>query len=163
MEHVCYVLYSKKHEKIYIGYTSNLIGRFKSHNELGTKGYTIRYRPWIVVHQNADFRSCAIQNSQTHGSSIFGSFCLIGNAVFGSTKLYTNFSVFDISCFSLNRRHVPDRKPGNLHRLFGIVDLKRSIMRVSLGIVHLIRSIVRRKASILDLKEPLVYRLVIIL
>ncbi|MEX1192730.1 MAG: GIY-YIG nuclease family protein [Brumimicrobium sp.] len=50
MEHLCYVLYSKKYEKIYIGYTSNLIGRFKSHNELGKKGYTIRYRPWIVVY-----------------------------------------------------------------------------------------------------------------
>ena len=50
MKHVCYVLYSHKHEKIYIGYTSNLIGRFKSHNELGTKGFTVRYRPWIIAH-----------------------------------------------------------------------------------------------------------------
>ena len=50
MEHVCYVLYSKKYKKIYIGYTSNLIGRFRSHNELGKKGFTVRYRPWTVVH-----------------------------------------------------------------------------------------------------------------
>jgi len=45
-----YVLYSFSYDKIYIGYTSNLIARFKSHNELGTKGWTIRYRPWIVAY-----------------------------------------------------------------------------------------------------------------
>ena len=46
---VTYVLYSKKFDKIYIGFTSNLIERIKSHNYLGKKGYTLRYRPWIVV------------------------------------------------------------------------------------------------------------------
>ncbi|MEO0508146.1 MAG: hypothetical protein AAF090_18465 [Bacteroidota bacterium] len=30
--------------------TSNLIARFKSHNELGTKGWTIKFRPWEVIH-----------------------------------------------------------------------------------------------------------------
>ncbi|MCW5921732.1 MAG: GIY-YIG nuclease family protein [Saprospiraceae bacterium] len=44
-----YVLYSAKHDKIYIGYTSNLKQRLISHNELGTKGYTLKYRPWEVV------------------------------------------------------------------------------------------------------------------
>jgi putative endonuclease len=50
MEHVCYILYSSKYSKIYIGITSNLLSRFKSHNELGKKGYTLRYRPWEVIH-----------------------------------------------------------------------------------------------------------------
>ena len=45
-----YVLYSEKYNKIYIGYTSNLDDRFKSHNELGTKGWTIKYRPWKIIH-----------------------------------------------------------------------------------------------------------------
>ena len=45
-----YVLYSEIHGKKYIGYTSDLIERFRSHNELGTKGYTMRYRPWKVLH-----------------------------------------------------------------------------------------------------------------
>ena len=45
-----YVLYSIKFDKIYIGYTSNLKQRILSHNYLGKKGYTIRYRPWTVVH-----------------------------------------------------------------------------------------------------------------
>jgi putative endonuclease len=47
---VVYVLYAVKHEKIYIGYTTSLIERFKSHNLLSTKGYTIKFRPWVVVH-----------------------------------------------------------------------------------------------------------------
>ncbi len=49
-EFVTYVLYSDTYKKIYIGYTSNLIARFRSHNHLGTKGYTLRYRPWKVVY-----------------------------------------------------------------------------------------------------------------
>lgn len=48
-EFVTYVLYSIKYDKIYIGYTSNLIERFKSHNYLSNKGYTLKYRPWLVV------------------------------------------------------------------------------------------------------------------
>jgi len=43
-----YVLYSFSYDKIYIGYTSNLIDRFRSHNKLGKKGWTLRYRPWVV-------------------------------------------------------------------------------------------------------------------
>ncbi|MGL2988410.1 GIY-YIG nuclease family protein [Flavobacterium sp. RSSA_27] len=42
-EFVVYILYSKKFNKNYIGFTSNLIERFKSHNVLGTKGYTIKF------------------------------------------------------------------------------------------------------------------------
>ena len=49
-EFVTYVLYSGAYNKIYIGFTSNLIARFYSHNYLGTKGYTLRYRPWKVVY-----------------------------------------------------------------------------------------------------------------
>ena len=45
-----YVLFSPKHQKIYIGYSSNLVERFKSHNELSTKGWTRSYRPWLVIY-----------------------------------------------------------------------------------------------------------------
>ena len=47
---VVYILKSLSFDKIYIGYTSNLIQRFYSHNQLATKGYTTRYRPWEVIH-----------------------------------------------------------------------------------------------------------------
>ncbi|MDR9449226.1 MAG: GIY-YIG nuclease family protein [Psychroflexus sp.] len=49
-EHVVYVLKSLKHPKHYVGYSTNLISRFKSHNHLGKKGFTTRYRPWCIVH-----------------------------------------------------------------------------------------------------------------
>jgi len=47
---VTYVLYSTNYDKIYIGYTSDLIDRFHSHNQLATKGYTIKFRPRKVIH-----------------------------------------------------------------------------------------------------------------
>ena len=46
-----YVLYSQSYKKIYIGYTSSLEERLKSHNELATKGWTIKFRPWEIVHK----------------------------------------------------------------------------------------------------------------
>ena len=45
-----YVLYSQKFNEIDIGYTSDLQNRFLSHNELATKGHTIKYRPWIIAY-----------------------------------------------------------------------------------------------------------------
>jgi putative endonuclease len=45
-----YVLYSKIYNKIYIGFTSNLAERLKSHNELATKGWTVRFRPWQIIY-----------------------------------------------------------------------------------------------------------------
>ncbi len=49
-EFVVYILYSEKFKKTYTGFTSNLIERFKSHNFLETKGYTLKFRPWEVIH-----------------------------------------------------------------------------------------------------------------
>lgn len=49
-EFVVYVLYSEKFNKNYTGFTFNLIERFKSHNQLATKGYTLKFRPWKVIH-----------------------------------------------------------------------------------------------------------------
>ena len=49
-EHLVYVLYSSKHDKLYCGVTSDLIKRFNSHNLLGIRDWTKAYRPWIVVH-----------------------------------------------------------------------------------------------------------------
>ena len=49
-EFVVYIHYSRKFNKNYTGFTSNLIERFKSHNSIGTKGYTLKFRPWEVVY-----------------------------------------------------------------------------------------------------------------
>ena len=45
-----YVLYSKDYNKIYIGFTSDLEQRLRSHNELGKKGWTIKFRPWKLIY-----------------------------------------------------------------------------------------------------------------
>jgi putative endonuclease len=58
---VVYVLYSKVFDKIYVGYTSDLINRFHSHNSLSKKGFTIKYRPWEVLHvEFFDLKSAAL-------------------------------------------------------------------------------------------------------
>jgi len=66
-----YVLYSPSFKKIYIGYTSNLDERFKSRNELGTKGWTIKFRPWIIcykeefeIKQEAVFREKELKSAK---------------------------------------------------------------------------------------------------
>ena len=49
MIYTVYVLFSAKHQKIYIGYTSNLLQRFASHQALG-KDWTAKFRPWSVIY-----------------------------------------------------------------------------------------------------------------
>ncbi len=50
MEFIVYILYSEKYDKTYVGYTSSLIERFKSHNFLSKDGFTSKFRPWIVLY-----------------------------------------------------------------------------------------------------------------
>ena len=45
-----YALYSKKYDKLYIGYTTNLEQRVKSHNELARKGFTVKFRLWKLIY-----------------------------------------------------------------------------------------------------------------
>jgi putative endonuclease len=45
-----YILYSDNHGIHYVGYTSDLTKRFISHNSLATKGWTVKYRPWRIIH-----------------------------------------------------------------------------------------------------------------
>jgi putative endonuclease len=45
-----YILYSEKFNKTYTGFTSDHEERFKSHNELGTKGWTKNFRPWKTIY-----------------------------------------------------------------------------------------------------------------
>jgi putative endonuclease len=59
--YIVYALYSKSYDKIYVGYTSNLVQRILSHNKLSTKGYTLKYRPWIVVYtESLDTKKAAL-------------------------------------------------------------------------------------------------------
>jgi putative endonuclease len=65
-----YCLYSIKYDKIYVGYTSDLISRFHSHNSLATKGYTLRYRPWVVAYtEELESKSLAMKREKELKSS----------------------------------------------------------------------------------------------
>ncbi|MFZ6023012.1 MAG: GIY-YIG nuclease family protein [Bacteroidota bacterium] len=48
--HKVYILYSDEYDKTYVGYTSNIEERLRSHNELGKKGWTIKFRPWRLIY-----------------------------------------------------------------------------------------------------------------
>jgi len=47
---VVYILYSLSSGKTYTGMTADLITRFQFHNSKSTKGFTLRFRPWTVIH-----------------------------------------------------------------------------------------------------------------
>ena len=47
---ILYVLYSPSANKFYVGYTSYLESRLLSHNQLGIKDWTKRYRPWELMY-----------------------------------------------------------------------------------------------------------------
>ena len=49
MKYYVYVLYSKKYDKIYVGYTNHVLRRMHDHNVRG-HGWTSHYRPWVLVH-----------------------------------------------------------------------------------------------------------------
>ncbi len=65
-----YVLHSETHDKIYIGFTSNLEQRLLSHNQLATKGWTIKFRPWNLIYKE-EFatKSAAMKREQQLKSS----------------------------------------------------------------------------------------------
>ncbi|MCX2744460.1 GIY-YIG nuclease family protein [Mangrovivirga sp. M17] len=65
-----YVLYSEQYDKLYIGYTSDLEDRILSHNQKATKGFTIRYRPWKLIHtEELDSKTLAIKREKQLKSS----------------------------------------------------------------------------------------------
>jgi putative endonuclease len=62
---VVYVLYSSAYDKIYVGLTSNLEARLESHNRLSTKGWTIKYRPWLIIYKEEyEFKNKAIEREK---------------------------------------------------------------------------------------------------
>ncbi|MEO6833387.1 MAG: GIY-YIG nuclease family protein [Chitinophagaceae bacterium] len=45
-----YILYSPGSGKSYVGYTNSIERRMEEHNFTSRKGFTLRYRPWVLVH-----------------------------------------------------------------------------------------------------------------
>ena len=44
-----YILYSYLGKKTYVGYSADIERRLVEHNLTETKGYTLRYRPWVLM------------------------------------------------------------------------------------------------------------------
>jgi putative endonuclease len=53
MEYHVFVLFSPAFNQIYIGFSHDVEGRLLSHNVLAKKGWTLRYRPWILIHKES--------------------------------------------------------------------------------------------------------------
>jgi putative endonuclease len=53
MEYHVYILFSPGFNQIYIGFSRDVEGRLLSHNVLAKKGWTLRYRPWILIHKES--------------------------------------------------------------------------------------------------------------
>ncbi len=65
-----YILFSKKHDKIYVGYTSDLERRIISHNHEKNKGWTKNYQPWEIVYtEEFDTKGDALQRDKELKSS----------------------------------------------------------------------------------------------
>jgi putative endonuclease len=45
-----YVLYSPIHNKIYIGFSSDIEKRLFAHNHPSNKGWTKSFQPWTLIH-----------------------------------------------------------------------------------------------------------------
>lgn len=57
-----YIIFSRKYSKTYIG----LDARFLSHNHLAIKSFTVRFRPWEIIHtENFEIKSEALKREKT--------------------------------------------------------------------------------------------------
>jgi putative endonuclease len=45
-----YLLYSPSSTKTYVGFTNDIERRMQEHNFTERKGFTLRYRPWVLVY-----------------------------------------------------------------------------------------------------------------
>jgi len=64
MKYYTYVLYSKKYDKIYIGYTNNLERRLHYHNK-GIKGWTAKYIPLeLIYHEEYNTKTDAMKREK---------------------------------------------------------------------------------------------------
>jgi putative endonuclease len=65
-----YVLYRVEHHKTCVGFTSDLASQLASHNSLATRGYTVGYRPWVLLYaERFETRKSAIVRERELKSS----------------------------------------------------------------------------------------------
>jgi len=70
-----YILYSELYNKHYAGFTSDIESRLNSHNHFVTKGFTVKYRPWKLIHTEVfDTKAEAMQREKWFKSGVGRSF-----------------------------------------------------------------------------------------
>jgi putative endonuclease len=66
-----YILYSISWGKSYVGYTNNVERRLQEHNITESKGFTLRYRPWTLIHTEVfDSKAEAMQKEKFYKSGV---------------------------------------------------------------------------------------------
>ena len=59
------MLYSVSGAKSYVGFTNDLKRRLFEHNVSEKTGFTLRYRPWLLIHEEAfDDKATAIKREK---------------------------------------------------------------------------------------------------
>lgn len=66
-----YALYSKKYNKIYVGFSDNTERRLREHNHIANDGYTKKYQPWEIIYEekiNGDYKDARKREKQLKSS-----------------------------------------------------------------------------------------------
>ena len=60
-----YILYSPSSSKTYVGFTNNIMRRLEEHNFTESKGFTLRYRPWVLIYtEEIEFKFDAMKREK---------------------------------------------------------------------------------------------------
>jgi putative endonuclease len=63
---IVYVLYSPSSGKTYVGFTNDLDRRLVEHNITESKGFTLRYRPWILLYSEGSETKSEAMNREKY-------------------------------------------------------------------------------------------------
>ncbi len=64
-----YILYSPSSGKTYTGFSIDVERRLLEHNITETKGFTLRYRPWLLIHtENFENKPDALRREKFYKS-----------------------------------------------------------------------------------------------
>ena len=66
-----YILYSADFNKSYVGYSQNIERRMREHNFTETQGFTLRYRPWVLIYtETLETKTDALKREKYYKSGV---------------------------------------------------------------------------------------------
>ena len=88
---IVYALYSSNYDKLYIGFTTNVEQRLISHNRLARKGYTVKYRPWVLIYsEEFDDKKSAMKREKELIFMVSSNFNTFIRSLVGISNFHTN-------------------------------------------------------------------------